>query len=525
MVLLASATSLLCVGLVGCDQGHQDDQPPQGEAVGGTPVHVIGQNFGNTPLSTSAFPSDGVLRITFDRYLLPVTVTRQSFVLSDSSGNVLSSVVDYDPVARVVSLSNPGGAGQPCWLNPNASYTVSLGIPSGESDTGGLRAIDGATLTAPQLLGFIAPATAAVACPAGGVATPTANFCSDVLPIFQSRCSAPNCHGSPTMVGVSPVFPAGGMSAPAAGLILDEPYAFMNTAGLSPGSSGIPAHGDNTGPENIPEPPGPIFAVDMPIVDPSGDPANSWLLYKLLLAVPSATDDPTLDCAACVPTTCNAKGVTCGMTDDGCGNLLDCDKTGGPGGSPGGCTGMATCGGGTPGQCGLGTCTPLTCEKLGYTCGSAGDGCGKVLTCGSCTDGFVCVGGKTCEDPGTLAPFAAGPNAGPAAGNTAWNSSSATERTVLANYILGREMPYPAYPGMGDPVGADASSGGNAPLSFDELERVRAWLNNPVVPTSCDYCAVPTTVVTDAGVDAPSDASVDAMGDAKGDATTDAHGD
>ena len=31
------------------------------------------------------------------------------------------------------------------------------------------------------------------------------------------------------------------------------------------------------------------------------------------------------------------------------------------------------------------TCNPLTCAKLGYTCGKTGDGCGGMIDCGSCT--------------------------------------------------------------------------------------------------------------------------------------------
>ena len=39
-------------------------------------------------------------------------------------------------------------------------------------------------------------------------------------------------------------------------------------------------------------------------------------------------------------------------------------------------------------------CTPKTCSSLGYTCGTASDGCGKTLNCGTCASGKVCVSGK-----------------------------------------------------------------------------------------------------------------------------------
>ncbi len=46
-------------------------------------------------------------------------------------------------------------------------------------------------------------------------------------------------------------------------------------------------------------------------------------------------------------------------------------------------------------------CVPATCEGLGATCGQASDGCDGVLECGSCEDGFSCVGDPpTCEPGG-----------------------------------------------------------------------------------------------------------------------------
>src|SRR5271156_5571541 len=40
-----------------------------------------------------------------------------------------------------------------------------------------------------------------------------------------------------------------------------------------------------------------------------------------------------------------------------------------------------------------GICNPLTCAKLGYDCGPAGDGCGGALSCGTCTGKETCGGG------------------------------------------------------------------------------------------------------------------------------------
>ncbi|MFT4039176.1 MAG: hypothetical protein QM692_13400 [Thermomicrobiales bacterium] len=42
-------------------------------------------------------------------------------------------------------------------------------------------------------------------------------------------------------------------------------------------------------------------------------------------------------------------------------------------------------------------CVPTTCAALGATCGSASDGCGGTLQCGSCEAGLTCCAGQ-CVD-------------------------------------------------------------------------------------------------------------------------------
>jgi len=46
------------------------------------------------------------------------------------------------------------------------------------------------------------------------------------------------------------------------------------------------------------------------------------------------------------------------------------------------------------------SCTAKTCSTLGYTCGSANDGCGETLDCGSCSSGYECTSG-TCTEINT----------------------------------------------------------------------------------------------------------------------------
>jgi hypothetical protein len=88
----------------------------------------------------------------------------------------------------------------------------------------------------------------------------------------------------------------------------------------------------------------------------------------------------------CSARTCQDAGASCGPVGDGCGKVLDC----------GTCTLPETCGGGgVASVCGKPTCAATTCLAAGANCGSIGDGCGKVLTCGMCTAPDSCGGGGT----------------------------------------------------------------------------------------------------------------------------------
>jgi hypothetical protein len=52
--------------------------------------------------------------------------------------------------------------------------------------------------------------------------------------------------------------------------------------------------------------------------------------------------------------------------------------------------------GGTAGACA--PCVPTTCAELGRTCGTAPDGCGGTLDCGSCPSGLTCAADHACHD-------------------------------------------------------------------------------------------------------------------------------
>ena len=118
----------------------------------------------------------------------------------------------------------------------------------------------------------------------------------------------------------------------------------------------------------------------------------------------------------CVPTTCAAQNMNCGLTGDGCGNQLDCSV-----GNPA-CTSPQFCGGGGPNVCGgnngmnadggsiVPPCIPTTCAAQGYNCGQTGDGCGNVLNCA--------LGNAACASP----QFCGGAGANKCGGNNGMTS-------------------------------------------------------------------------------------------------------
>jgi hypothetical protein len=251
-------------------------------------------------------PADGVVQLAFDRYLLPRSITRQAVTLVDGNDQVvapgLAPKVTYDPIARTVTLSSPNPPGQP-WLTEGQFYKVRLEIAPGEDDDRGLRAIDRATLDPSQnrVFGFlVGPPSGLPNAERGG--DPTVDYCVDIAPIFFTKCSGGDCHGS-----------AVGTPTARASLVLDAQRGLAETA------IGRLAHGTSTTGSTRPSAPLSEFGVDMPLIDP-GNPGNSFLLYKIELARPPSFDagrrDP-LECPLVVASSSDPDAGDAGVSEAG----------------------------------------------------------------------------------------------------------------------------------------------------------------------------------------------------------------
>ena len=115
---MITAAALAGVIATGCDQGVPAKVAPVGY------VRLLGANVS----ATQPLAAGGSIELAFDRFLLPVSVSRQSFVVKRVDGSVaVSPVVTYDPVARTVTLSPQTGS---MWLEAGQSYMIELPLPN-----------------------------------------------------------------------------------------------------------------------------------------------------------------------------------------------------------------------------------------------------------------------------------------------------------------------------------------------------------------------------------------------------------
>jgi len=336
------------------------------------PVRLLAANIGqNQPL-----PANGRIELQFDRLLQPFCITRQTFVLEDiGMTTAFTPTVAYDPVARIVTITPLTDSSQA--LKPQQSYNLVITTPRDANDANGLRAIDGATLEAPAFRTIAFTVVAPLASPPSTVSI---DFCRDIHPIFASNCSLSACHLAPASKDIA---------SSAAGLVLDPPSYIASTA------LGRVSQGANTGPRSLAAAPSLLFGEDMPIVDSSGDPGNSWLMYKLLLAVPTPPKAPQAEAGA---------------------------AEAGPAPDAGGEAGASA--------------------DAGAADATAPDG--SASDAGSLdadvVDGAAPDGGVAASPPLTVPPVDVS-----RAHGLPWTADSDADRQVLSNYILGREMPYPGF--------------------------------------------------------------------------------
>lgn len=227
-------------------------------------------------------PANGSVQIAFDRVLDPATVNRQAAVVVEVGGHLVGNpLVAYDPVRRVLSLSNPTPTAD-AWLTVGRPYELVLTSPNDPDSAGGVQAVDGAALDENQarVLPFFAGPAANVSDEAARGFEPVVEFCRDVLPVFQGKCAGGACHSAPSATTPSERFPDG-LTQPAEGLVLDTAEGVANTALKRVSQEANRGSRSGRGLS-----PGRVFGIDMPIIEP-GNAGSSWLVYKLIMAVPS----------------------------------------------------------------------------------------------------------------------------------------------------------------------------------------------------------------------------------------------
>lgn len=213
---------------------------------------------------STRIPPNAALTLTFDRYMLPSTVIRQSVCLQPLT-DVVQSYEDcaaavfleprYEPTRREVSLALKSGQ-----LAKNTTYRLTIFVPTDDGITVGFRAFDGAALAANVSFEL---RTTDEDGPASSTAPPEP---SDLACALLAGCAS--CH-------------AGG-SAPM-GLDLSSAEAARRTA------VGRAAHATQLGEHaSVAETSPARFGRAMPIIA-AGSAANSYLIYKLLIAEPDGS--------------------------------------------------------------------------------------------------------------------------------------------------------------------------------------------------------------------------------------------
>jgi hypothetical protein len=204
-------------------------------------------------------PTNTTIELRFDRYLLPATAVRQSLQLFTGAGELTVYLEpEYDVIERVLVYRLEAGEA----LEPGTLYQVQLISPEREGDFG-FRAYDGAPLgegPVPLRYSFVTER----AVPPDPPPRDAVPDCDGILAdLGRAGCRSSGCHGALE-------------TDPPLGLSLDDERALALTA------IDRVAHETAFGASPATPLEDPLrFGIQMPIIDP-GNPANSYLLYKLL---------------------------------------------------------------------------------------------------------------------------------------------------------------------------------------------------------------------------------------------------
>jgi hypothetical protein len=193
--------------------------------------------------------------LTFDRWLLPQSATRQAFSLTTGTSPLwYFNSPKYDLLSRTVAYRTRGG------FTPGLTYTVTFANPSTDENGLGFLAYDGAVLdtrTVPRPYVFRTRQPVAWEEPDRAVVS-----CSDVLHAFRlAGCSTKACHGE---------------TLPAVGLGLAKGSELRSMVGRVARSSDRGVESGNVTPSSD------RFGIGMAIVE-AGEPQSSLLSYRLLL--------------------------------------------------------------------------------------------------------------------------------------------------------------------------------------------------------------------------------------------------
>lgn len=283
--------------IAGCDVGDPELQPIDAPPV--QALHFLataGVDAEGTPEEPvvvtdsdgSAIVASTSLRVRFDRFLLPSSISRQAFCLRANTADVATFVdcqdgvflqPTYDPVKREIVLRQEPKAR----LADATVYKLTLLVPTTDGECSvdeatacGVRAFDRAPLDKPYTLSFrTADTTAANAV---DETAPPAVFCgNDGAAFVLAGCGYAGCH-APTPNG----------PGAASGLDFEGIFAGGDTYPTASTAINRVAHQTQIGEraDDIEETPA-RFGRAMPIIDAhdlgkSGSPGNSYLMYKLL---------------------------------------------------------------------------------------------------------------------------------------------------------------------------------------------------------------------------------------------------